>query len=324
MAESKNIKELPQSDAMGSGDYFLIETPAGTQLLDFENFVIDQDNTTFAAELQTNVTTLSTAMTSVSASVDITNEDSSIYILNTSLTESINGVTNSLYGETFETTLNNFIAAANTVSGPEGETRSEMSHFEALSAMVYDELHSRVNSISSDIFGAGVKITDEAFPYTLIHDSIQGKQTPSQNLGGLLGVILKTAINSVDVFTGEVTATFKNSTGDSATLSLSNVPQRYNVTAGSLQYNIHFSNPDNIGATDPDPNPYSDPGQFVITNFTSTPGVVSEFGTGTYTYSWTIKRIGGTSVDNDSFPITLYGRVVAGVNIDTPEVAEEI
>ena len=82
MAEAKNIKELPKSDSITSGDYFLIETPAGTELLDFDNFVIDQDNTTFAAELQTNVTTLSTAVTAVSASVDMTNTDSNIYIIN--------------------------------------------------------------------------------------------------------------------------------------------------------------------------------------------------------------------------------------------------
>lgn len=324
MAEAKNIKELPQSDAMGTGDYFLIETPAGTQLLDFENFVIDQDNTTFAAELQTNVTTLSTAMTSVSAAVDMTNEDSSIYIVNTSLTESINGVTNSLYGETFETTLNDFIASSNTTPGPEDETRENMSHFQAISALVYDEVYTRIKTLSSDIVGDVVKITDSSFPYTLLYDSIQGKQTPSQNFGGLLGVILRTAVESVDVFTGNVTATFKNSTGNTATLSISNVPQRYDVTVGSLQFNVQYTNEANINSTDPDPNPYTDPGQFVITNFTATPGIVSDIGGGTYTYSWTIQRIGGTSVANDNFPITLNGRVIASVNIAAPEIGEEI
>lgn len=320
MAETKNIKELPQSDAMGSGDYFLIESPAGTQLLDFDNFVIDQDNTTFAAELQTNVTTLSTAMTSVSAAVDMNNEDSSIYIVNTTLTESINGITNSLYGEGFETTLNNFIANANTVNGPEGESRPTLSHFQAISAMIYDEIYTRVNAISSEILGDTVKITDDEYPYTILYDSIKAKQDPSINLGGILGAVLRTAIESVDVFTGEVTATFKNSTGNTSTLSISNVPQRYNVNAGSLQFTIQYTNEANVNSVDPDPNPYTDPGTFVITNFTSTPGVVSDIGGGTYTYSWTIQRVGGTSLNNDNFPITLNGRIIAAVNVSAPVV----
>lgn len=318
MAETKNIKELPQSDAMGSGDYFLIESPAGTQLLDFDNFVIDQDNTTFAAELQTNVTTLSTAMTSVSAAVDMNNEDSSIYIVNTTLTESINGVTNALYGESFETTLNDFILQANTTPGPEEEVRPTLSHFQAISAMVYDELYSRVNTLSTEIYGDATKVTSEAFPYTLLYDSVQAKQTPSLNQGGLLGVILKTALESVDVFTGDVTATFKNSTGNTATLSISNVPARYSVTVNSLQFTVQFANEANVNATDPDPNPYTDPGQFVITNFSRAAA------SGTYTYSWTVQRVGGTTVSNDNFPIKLNGRIVAGVSIDEPEIGEEI
>ena len=39
MAETKNIKDLPVTDAMVPGDFFLIESTTGTVLLDFENFV---------------------------------------------------------------------------------------------------------------------------------------------------------------------------------------------------------------------------------------------------------------------------------------------
>jgi len=95
MAETRNIKDLPQTDAMTSGDYFLIESPAGTQLLAFDNFVIDQDNTTFATDLLTNMTTLSTQVTAVSSDLDITgaNAASKLYVVNTTLTERMDALT---------------------------------------------------------------------------------------------------------------------------------------------------------------------------------------------------------------------------------------
>lgn len=315
MSEAKNIKELPQSDAMASGDYFLIETPAGTQLLNFDNFVIDQDNTTFAAELQTNVTTLSTAMTSVSASTDLSNDESSISIVNNSLTEMVNNVTLGLYGEEFESTITEFIINGQNTPGPESESRAGMSNLQALSAMIYDELYSRVQSLSTQLVGETVKITDEELPYTLLYDSLDSKNTPSLNSGGLLGIVLNTALKSVDVFVNDVAAIFKQSTGDTVQLSINNVPARYNISIGSLQFNIQYENEANLGSTDPDPNPYTNPGTFVITNY-SVSSEIGNTGTGVFTHTWTIKRIGGTEFTDDSYPIKLNGRVVAGVKPD--------
>ena len=111
MAETRNIKDLPQTDAMTAGDYFLIEAPAGTQLIAFENFVIDEDNTTFATDLKTNMTTLSTQVTAVSADLDLSgaNAAAKLYLVNTQLGERIDAMQEVLYGSDFESQINEFI-----------------------------------------------------------------------------------------------------------------------------------------------------------------------------------------------------------------------
>ena len=46
-----NFKNIPQTDAVANGDFFLIENPTGTHILDFRNFVISEANITFAPRL---------------------------------------------------------------------------------------------------------------------------------------------------------------------------------------------------------------------------------------------------------------------------------
>ena len=68
--ESQNIKKLQETNEINLGDFLLVETINGTQIIDFENFVITEYNTTFRHTLSSqslnitnntsNVTTLST------------------------------------------------------------------------------------------------------------------------------------------------------------------------------------------------------------------------------------------------------------------------
>lgn len=68
-----NIKELPETFSVGIGDLLIIETDEGTNIMDFNNFVIGLDNTTFGTTITQNVTdiaTLSANIESLSAAVD--------------------------------------------------------------------------------------------------------------------------------------------------------------------------------------------------------------------------------------------------------------
>jgi hypothetical protein len=49
-----NIKELPEIDGINEGDYLIVETPNGTSILNFDNFIITKDNVTFASLLSTD------------------------------------------------------------------------------------------------------------------------------------------------------------------------------------------------------------------------------------------------------------------------------
>lgn len=49
-----NIKELPEINDVVSGDFLIIETPSGTNILDFNNFIISLENTTFSDTILSN------------------------------------------------------------------------------------------------------------------------------------------------------------------------------------------------------------------------------------------------------------------------------
>ena len=68
-----NVRELPEVFSVAAGDLLLIVTENGTNILDFENFVIGVDNTTFGSTLSSNTTdiaTLSSSFNTLSSSVD--------------------------------------------------------------------------------------------------------------------------------------------------------------------------------------------------------------------------------------------------------------
>ena len=306
MAETRNIKDLPQTDAMTSGDFFLIESPAGTQLLSFDNFVIDQDNTTFATDLLTNMTTLSTQVTAVSSDLDLTgaNAAAKLYVVNTSLTERIDSLSDTLYGALFEGQIQEFIAA-NPEDPITSDDRGLDGNLRALSAMIFDELFGRIKALSASIAGdeeLGGHIQGDSRNLTYTGN---GRLNISENDGGLLGAILDTVSNTIDVRLSEAAITFNSSNPDSGTVSIS-IPGKYVVNRGSLSHTLEFTNEANVGVGGV--NPYTQPGQFVIVGFEQTDG-----SGGTISHTWRIKRVGGAPFTDDEYPIRLHARIVSAV-----------
>lgn len=82
-----NIKELPETFSVAGGDLLLIETEEGTNILDYDNFVIGLENTTFGTTItqhSTDIAALSSDFNSLSSQVDnITAELSATIIGNT-------------------------------------------------------------------------------------------------------------------------------------------------------------------------------------------------------------------------------------------------
>ena len=63
-----NIKELPEINDVVSGDFLIVETPSGTNILDFNNFIISLENTTFSDNILSNtadIITLSSQYTTL-------------------------------------------------------------------------------------------------------------------------------------------------------------------------------------------------------------------------------------------------------------------
>lgn len=70
-----NIKELPQLDEVQPGDLLIVETDAGTNVIDFSNFILPPQNVTFYGEiiqLQTEVEALSTSINTATTNLQLT------------------------------------------------------------------------------------------------------------------------------------------------------------------------------------------------------------------------------------------------------------
>lgn len=81
-----NVKELPEIFSVTAGDLLLIETENGTNILDFENFILGVDNTTFGGTLSTNTTniaSLSTDFDTLSSSLTTSVKEISSSVLTT-------------------------------------------------------------------------------------------------------------------------------------------------------------------------------------------------------------------------------------------------
>jgi hypothetical protein len=90
-----NIKELPIISDVNNGDFLILETDVGTSIIDFQDFLITLDNTTFKTTfntLQTDVQTLVTPSVVVISS-DITLSDTyhnQIIVANNSVNINVN------------------------------------------------------------------------------------------------------------------------------------------------------------------------------------------------------------------------------------------
>ena len=62
----KNILDLPKIDTISNGDYIIVETLGGTTILDFKDFIISRNNTTFYYTISSN----STKIDGLSSSID--------------------------------------------------------------------------------------------------------------------------------------------------------------------------------------------------------------------------------------------------------------
>lgn len=61
-----NVKELPEIQQINNGDYLLVETPDGTSIIDFQNFIVGADNSGLTSLVESNTN----AIYGVSATAD--------------------------------------------------------------------------------------------------------------------------------------------------------------------------------------------------------------------------------------------------------------
>jgi len=65
-----NVKELPETFSIASGDLLLVETDEGTNIMDYDNLIIGIENTTFGTTIinnSTDILELSASVTSLSS-----------------------------------------------------------------------------------------------------------------------------------------------------------------------------------------------------------------------------------------------------------------
>lgn len=65
MSSSENIKKLPIAYDIKDGDFLLVENQDGTQIIDFQHFIISEFNTTFSQLLSTHTVDIKTNLTSI-------------------------------------------------------------------------------------------------------------------------------------------------------------------------------------------------------------------------------------------------------------------
>ena len=103
-----NIMELPQISDIESGDFLVVETPSGTSIINFENFLISPSNITFSEVITTNTSNIA----ALSAEINT---------INTSLNAQFSALSAELTQEqaTFETSVNTTL---NTISSLKVDT----------------------------------------------------------------------------------------------------------------------------------------------------------------------------------------------------------
>ena len=109
MADNKNtsIKNLPQVEEIKAGDFLLVEADNGTSIIDFEDFVLGDNNTTHGFQisgLQTDITGLSSSIDSVSGSINPIKTD--VATISADIKKGINQVVSTVKRDTFSVTSN--------------------------------------------------------------------------------------------------------------------------------------------------------------------------------------------------------------------------
>ena len=79
-----NIKSLPVTTEVKNGDYLILETELGTKLLDFENFVITQFNTTFNGTLTGHTDDIATNLSKITSISGLLSSDDATINIGTS------------------------------------------------------------------------------------------------------------------------------------------------------------------------------------------------------------------------------------------------
>ena len=114
-----NIKELPQLDEVQPGDLLIVETDAGTNVIDFSNFILPPQNVTFYGEiiqLQTEVEALSTSISTTTTNLQLTAD-----ALTTALAIATADATTQI--QAFSSTyIDNFITGVITFNGTDTES----------------------------------------------------------------------------------------------------------------------------------------------------------------------------------------------------------
>lgn len=111
-----NIKNLPIITDINRGDFLIVETPDGTGILDFRNFLITLDNTTFSSTFlnyNTQINTVSAEIKDLSLSTE-----TAINALSTSTSESITRLESLIDATSSLNVLNNTFATFSS----DGET----------------------------------------------------------------------------------------------------------------------------------------------------------------------------------------------------------
>lgn len=121
-----NLKDLPQLEQILPGNFIVVENTAGTNKLDFSDFVIGPSNTSFYTPLANNIVSLSSSTLQLSAnlaSVSASNETyfkAATSFARNEATTAVLAVTGALTEDTFILTTGNiFLPAAETLGRSE-------------------------------------------------------------------------------------------------------------------------------------------------------------------------------------------------------------
>ena len=173
MAENVSITNLPAATEVKSGDFIILETSDGTQIIDYKDFVIGKDNVTFWPRLSgntTNIKTLSTTQTALS---------SELASFRTTVSD-VSGLSGIVWKDTWNSALtykisqavaynnSSFIALAeNTNEKPVGSDGSLNANWNYLAKAGVSDLTNKGGLLVGDGTGTSIQLNPGASGYVL-------------------------------------------------------------------------------------------------------------------------------------------------------------